>query len=361
MRGADGAIEFWIGTATDIHDRKRIEEQRSFIVSAGDTLSHSLDYRETLRQVAELTAGDIADWCSVHIVEPDGAIAELAIAHRDPAKVTFARELQERYPAAADAPTGAPAVIRSGEPEIVSEITEEMLEAAAEDDLHLELLQQLGLSSYMCVPLKGRDAVLGAITLVASESGRRFGPEDLSLAEELARRAATAIENARLYREAEARAQAARVLATIGDGVFLVDQTGRVQLWNSAAQWITGLQEEDVLGKLAATAIPGWAEMQPRIPIARTGEAAQRREHPVAAERARAVALRLRGRARGGNRLRVSRPDRRAGARVDAPGSRRDRVARAAHPARGDLRRGADAPARATSTSSPSCTTSCSK
>jgi GAF domain-containing protein len=142
-------------------------------------------------------------------------------------------------------------VIRSGEPELVAEITEEMIEGAAEDALHLELLQELGLSSYMCVPLKGRDAVLGAITLVTSESGRRFGAEDLSLAEELARRAATAIENARLYREAEARAQAARVLATIGDGVFLVDQSGRVQLWNSAAQWITGLKEEDVLGKLA--------------------------------------------------------------------------------------------------------------
>ena len=281
MRGADGGIEFWIGTATDIHDRKRIEEQRSFIVSAGDTLSRSLDYRETLRQIAELAAGDIADWCSVHIVESDGTIAELAIAHQDPAKVTFARELQERYPAVAGAPTGAPAVIRSGEPELVSEITEEMLQAGAEDELHLDLLRQLGLSSYMCVPLKGRDGVLGAITLVASESGRRFGAEDLSLAEELARRAATAIENARLYREAEARAQAARVLATIGDGVFLVDQSGRIQLWNSAAQWITGLLEEDVLGKPAATAIPGWATMQDRIPVASTGEVARAESIPL--------------------------------------------------------------------------------
>src|SRR5712691_5886003 len=281
MRGEHGGIEFWIGTATDIHDRKRIEEQRSFIVAAGDTLARSLDYRETLRQVAELAAGDIADWCSIHIVESDGAIAELAIAHRDPAKVTFARELQERYPPDAASQTGAPAVIRSGEPELVPEITEEMLRGAAEDELHLDLLQELGLSSYMCVPLKSRDAVLGAITLVVSESGRRFGAEDLSLAEELARRAATAIENARLYREAEARAQAARVLATIGDGVFLVDQSGRIQLWNSAAQWITGLKERDVLGKLASNAIPGWAEMQPRIPVANTGEAARAESIPL--------------------------------------------------------------------------------
>jgi PAS domain S-box-containing protein len=281
MRADDGPIEFWIGTATDIHDRRRIEDQRSFIVTAGDTLSRSLDYRETLRQVAELAAGDIADWCSVHIVESDGTIAQLAIAHHDPTKVTFAREVQERYPPDAAASTGVPAVVRTGEPELVPEITEEMLVAAAVDELHLDLLQQLGLSSYMCVPLKGRNAVLGAITLGASESGRRFGADDLILAEELARRATTAIENARLYRETEARAQAARVLATIGDGVFLVDQSGRVQLWNSAAQRITGLREEDVLGKLARSAIPGWAEMQPRIPIASTGEAARAESIPL--------------------------------------------------------------------------------
>jgi PAS domain S-box-containing protein len=281
LRDADGGIELWIGTATDIHDRKLVEEQRSFIVSAGDALSRSLDYRETLRQVAELAAGNIADWCSVDIVESDGTIAQLAIAHADPAKVTFARELQDRYPPDPDAPTGAPAVIRTGEPELVPEITEEMLGVAAQDDLHLELLTQIGLSSYMCVPLKGRDAVLGAITLGASESGRRFGADDLSLAEELARRVATAIENARLYREAEARAQAARVLATIGDGVFLIDRSGRVRLWNSAAQWITGLHEDDVLGRPAVAAIPGWEAVEARIPVASTGEAVRAENIPL--------------------------------------------------------------------------------
>jgi PAS domain S-box-containing protein len=281
LRDADGGIELWIGTATDIHDRKGVEDQRSFIVSAGDTLARSLDYRETLRQVAELAAGDIADWCSVHIVESDGSIAELAIAHTDPAKVTFARELQERYLADADAPTGAAAVIRTGEPELVPEITEEMLGLAARDELHLELLMQLGLSSYMCVPLKGRNAVLGAITLVASESGRRFGAEDLRLAEELARRAATSIENARLYREAEGRAQAARMLATIGDGVFLVDREARVRFWNSAAQRITGLREDDVVGRPAATAIPGWDAIESRITVASTGEAPRAESIPL--------------------------------------------------------------------------------
>jgi len=272
MRDETGRIEFWIGTATDIHDRKIIEEQRTFIVAAGDALARSLDYRETLSQVAELAVGAVADWCAVHVVETDGTVSEVAVAHADPAKVTFARELQERYPPNPEQPTGAAAVIRTGEAELVPEITDEMLAPAAVDELHLELLHQLELRSYMCVPLKSRDLVLGAITLISSESGRRFGSDDLLLAEELARRATMAIENARLFRQVEERAQAARVLATIGDGVFLVDRSGRIRLWNAAAERITGVSEADVLGHPAATAIPGWAAAEPRVPLGSPGK-----------------------------------------------------------------------------------------
>jgi PAS domain S-box-containing protein len=272
MRDETGQIEFWIGTATDIHDRKIIEDQRTFIVAAGDVLARSLDYRETLSHVAELAVGDVADWCAVHVVEPDGTLSEVAVAHADPAKVTFARELQERYPPNPAHPAGAAAVIRTGCAELVPEITEEMLAPFAVDELHLQLLHQLELRSYMCVPLKSRDRVLGAITFISSESGRRFGPEDQLLAEELARRATMAIENARLFRQAEERAQAARVLATIGDGVFLVDRSGRVRLWNAAAERITGLPEADVLDRPAVTAIPGWAAAASAIPAAHEGE-----------------------------------------------------------------------------------------
>jgi PAS domain S-box-containing protein len=258
IRDHAGQIEFWVGTATDIHDRKVIEEQRAFIIAAGDELSRTLDYRESLRRIAELAARDVADWCSVHIVETDGTIAEVALAHRDPAKLTFARELRERYPPDAEATTGVAAVVRRGEPELVPEIPVDLLRAAAVDEMHFDLLQELGLSSYVCAPLEGRDEVLGAITLVSSTPGRRFGADDLKLVEELARRAAMAIENARLYRETEERAQAARVLAAIGDGVLLVDRAGRVRLWNSAAERITGLGEDAVLGHRLEDAVPGW-------------------------------------------------------------------------------------------------------
>jgi PAS domain S-box-containing protein len=258
IRDGSGEIEFWVGTATDIHDRKLIEEQRAFIIAAGDELSRTLDYRESMTRIAELAAREVADWCSVHIVETDGTITEITLAHRDPAKLTFARELRERYPPPADGTTGVAAVIRRGEPELVPEIDDDLLRAAAVDDLHFDLLQELGLSSYICAPLVGREGILGAITLVSSTGGRRFGADDLKLAQELARRLAMAIENARLYRETEERAQAARVLAAIGDGVLLVDRAGRVRLWNAAAERLTGLEENEVVGRRLTDVVPGW-------------------------------------------------------------------------------------------------------
>jgi PAS domain S-box-containing protein len=268
IRDDDGQIAFWVGTATDIHDRKRAEEQRNFIIEAADILSSSLDYRETLARVARAAVPQIADWCSVEIVESDGSIRQVAIAHEDPEKVLFARELQERYPPDPNARQGAPAVIRTGEPELVPEIPEKLLEAAAVDEIHLGLIRELGFHSWMCVPLISRGRVLGALTFVGAESGRIFDREDLVLAEEVARRAATAIDNARLFRESQERAQAARVLATIGDGVVLVDSDGIVRLWNQAAEAITGLAAEDVVGRPAAEALPGFAENAPLVPVA---------------------------------------------------------------------------------------------
>jgi signal transduction histidine kinase len=131
--------------------------------------------------------------------------------------------------------------------------------AAARDDLHLDLMRQLGLSSYMCVPVQGREAVFGAITFVSADPARRFDADDLKLAEELARRAAIAIDNAHLYREAEQRAQAARALASIGDGVLLTDRADRIRVWNTAAEKITGLAASDILGRRLHDVLPRWA------------------------------------------------------------------------------------------------------
>jgi PAS domain S-box-containing protein len=124
----------------------------------------------------------------------------------------------------------------------------------------------------MSVPLATRDDVLGAITFVAAESRRSFDGEDLVLANEIAKRAATAIDNARLYRAAEERAQAARVLATIGDGVVLLDRSGRIRLWNNAARTITGIDEVDALGRRPEELIAGWEQVTEHVRVAGVGE-----------------------------------------------------------------------------------------
>jgi PAS domain S-box-containing protein len=269
-RGPEGEMTGWVGTCTDIDDRKRAEDVQALLVEASAVLGSSLDYHSTLRQVAELAVPRIADWCGVDVLEDDGTLSRLAVVHTDPSKVRFALELQERYPPDPSSERGVHAVVRRGEPELISEISDEMIAQAARDELHLELIRALGIRSWMCVPLIARGRTLGAISFVAAESGRRYGPDDLRLAEDLARRAATAIDNAHLFREAEERAQSARVLNSVDDGVLMVDGDGLVRLWNPAAEAITGLRTKDVTGTRADEAIPGWADLAARIPVAKT-------------------------------------------------------------------------------------------
>ncbi len=273
MLDGDGEVEFWVGTATDIHDRRRTEDAQRFLLRAGAELADSLDYRTTLASVARLAVPEFADWCTVHVLEDDGAIRELELAHSDPEKIVFARELQERYPPDPAAPTGAAAVIASGESQLVSEVSDALIASGARDDTHLGLIRQLDIRSYMCVPLSVRGQTVGAITLVASgESGRSFDQRDLEVAEELARRASAAIDNANLYRESEHRAQAARVLETIADGVVLLNENGEIVLWNHSAEQITGLPRDKVLGRTAVEALPGYAETAHRVPVDGTPE-----------------------------------------------------------------------------------------
>ena len=132
------------------------------------------------------------------------------------------------------------------------------------------------------VPLVARGEVFGAISLVTAESERVYGEDDLTLAQELARHAAAAIDNARLYAEAERRGRAARALEAVGDGVVLVDREGVIRLWNTAAAAITGVPEEDVLGKRIEDVIQGWNEISPRIPVAsKPGEPVRAETVPV--------------------------------------------------------------------------------
>lgn len=186
----------------NVSEKRREEDRRRFILEASTLLASSLDYGPTLTSVARLSVPTIADWCAVDIVGSAGSIERLAVAHVDPAKIRWAEEIEQRYPADPRSPYGVHEVIRSGASQLMAQIPEHLLIEAAVDEEHLRLIRELGLRSSMVVPLRCRGRTLGALTFVSAESQRKFGLLDLALAEELASIAALAVENARLYREA---------------------------------------------------------------------------------------------------------------------------------------------------------------
>lgn len=182
----------------------------AFLARAGEVLSASLEWEETLEQVARLAVPEVADWVFVEMLQDDGSIARLAVAHADPAKEALVREFAERYPLDPDSPVGSPKVIRTGEPELLTDIPDEFLQQAAVDEDHLRILREVGFCSAMVVPLTARGRTIGDLALAAAESGRRFDEDDLAFAMALASRCALGIDNARLYREAQAAARTRR-------------------------------------------------------------------------------------------------------------------------------------------------------
>jgi GAF domain-containing protein len=175
-------------------------ERLSFLAEASRVLSASLDWNLTLGRVARLAVPAIADWCAVDVLDESGRIRRLAVAHADPRKAAAARRMETLYPPDPEVATIATRVIRSGTAELIRNVSESELPESGHDALR-GVLAELGLHSIMVVPLPARGAILGAISFALSVSDRRFGPEDLELAEDLARRAGVAVDNARLYQE----------------------------------------------------------------------------------------------------------------------------------------------------------------
>ncbi len=366
--------------------------QLEFLADASAVLSSSLDYEGTLATVAELAVPRLADWCVIDLLEEGGTVQRVAVACADETKHPLAEELRRSYPAHPDREEGTSKVLRTGQSELAA-VTEEWLDAIAPDERQREILAGLGLRSNILVPLVARGRTLGVLTLATAESGRIYRHEDVRLAEQLASRAALAVDNARLYREekisaerlsflaeasavlsssldypatlqsiaqlavpafadwcivdvveagqiqrvavaasdeesqrlleelqsrysptidspqpaaqalragkavifheftaemavdnarlyreAEDRAQAALALERVGDGVFLLDDDGVVRLWNPAAEAITGLERDAVVGRAAHDVLPGWRDVAGRIPVAEDPSAAGKTE-----------------------------------------------------------------------------------
>ena len=196
-------------------DLRRAEGAQRFLAEASRRFAESLDYEATLDTIAQLAVPSIADWCIVDLLE-DGRMRRVSVVHADPAQEPLANELKTGHPVDQNAAVGIGSVPRSGTTEWRGRLTDRELQAIARDPEHLALLRRLKLRAYVVVPILTKDVLLGTISLVTAESNRRYSESDVAVAEDLARRAAMAIENARLYAEAR-RAVHVReqVLATV--------------------------------------------------------------------------------------------------------------------------------------------------
>ena len=261
-----------------LYESERAASRRlEFLAEASELLGSTLDSAAAMQRLSALAVPYLGDWCIVDLVGSDGAIERVAVAHSDPELLELAREPQ--FPARPESPHGPARAIATGSSELIREVTDEHVrEASLGNRELLEALRESGVTSLMCVPLVTRGRVLGAITLLSDQPDRLFADADLTTAKELARRAASAVDNALLFDEAERRADAARVLEHVGDGVFMLDDNGLVRLWNRGAEAITHLRAEDVVGRRAEEAIPGWAAISALVPVASAPAASRRAE-----------------------------------------------------------------------------------
>jgi signal transduction histidine kinase/GAF domain-containing protein len=252
-----------------LYESERAASRRlEFLAEASELLGSTLDYTTALSGLVDLVVPALADWCVVDMLR-DGRLERVAVAHVDPELHSAAYEFHARFPPDPDSPHGPARAVATGAAELIRDVTDEHLQAASAGDEHLlEALRAIGMTSLICAPLVARGRVLGAITLLSDREDRRYDTADLVTAEEVARRAAVAVDNALLFAEAERRADAARVLEHIGDGVFMLDREGVVRLWNRAAETVTGLSAESVVGRRAADAVPGWSAIEASVPVA---------------------------------------------------------------------------------------------
>ncbi|MEO8571248.1 MAG: GAF domain-containing protein [Chloroflexota bacterium] len=200
-----------------LHDLERRAARRAaFLAQATATLAASLDLEGTVKQVADLAVPAVADFCAVHLLEPDGAIGTIALSG-DPARLGLAHRLLELRPPRIDDPDGIGAVVREGKGRIVALLTEEMLRAGIPDEASLATALELEIVAHMSVPLTVGGRSIGAISLTTTAaSGRTFDADDMALAGDLATRAALAIENARLYSALVARELQQAAVARLG-------------------------------------------------------------------------------------------------------------------------------------------------
>ncbi len=233
------------------------QSRLDFVRRAGDELAGTLDRDGALTRLAELVVADFADWCVIDVVDDGNELRRVAAARAEMAKPGGRGPKSEPE-------DGVRAVVESGRARILPKLGE------GSRGERVKFLGALEARSVISVPLWARKQSLGALTMARTERGPVYSANDLALAEDLAARIALALDRARLYREVEERADAARVLEHVADGVLLLDRNGVVRLWNPAAEAITFIDAEDVVGHPATEAIPGWKGAVDSVPVSAT-------------------------------------------------------------------------------------------
>ena len=202
---------------SDVTSRKTAERGLESLAQASATLTRSLDYETTLRNLAASVVPSLADWCTIEMLDAEGELQPIVVTHFDPGKVAWAQSIAGRWRTPKDSATGSPAVVRTLEPALFPIITDELLQLAALDPEHLAMLRFVGMSSALSVAIALHGKGLGVLSLISAESQRRFTTDDVEIASEVARRAAIAVENARLYGEAQSAASAALEAVKVRD------------------------------------------------------------------------------------------------------------------------------------------------
>ncbi len=262
MLSPEGEVELVINVFQDVTEERTAEERIRFLGEVSTILAASLDVDATLAELARLLVPRVADYCIVDVLgEDETTLRQVVISHRDPEREQLLRELRHRYPPEANASHPVTRVLTSGEPVLIPDARHGALADAAMDEEHLRLYEALDALSYIVVPLATRGRLLGTISLGTGESGRRFGTSELALVYEIARRAALAIDNARLFRSAqESYAQLNTLLVSAPVGIGFWDRDLRFVRVNDALAAINRATPEEHVGRTLADVLPGLGE-----------------------------------------------------------------------------------------------------
>jgi serine phosphatase RsbU (regulator of sigma subunit) len=244
-----GALTSAVRRAAELQEQDAATQRTVLLAEASMSLSRSLDMTTTVDEVGRLLVPRFADWCSLQILR-DGRLETIAVQHRDPETTEWARSLTGAFPTRMDAPNGSAHVARTGRSEIYSFIPAELIEATATSDEHLVLLRRLGLTSAVIVPLTGRDGVVGILTLIHAESGRRYGEEDVAFLEAVADRVAVALDTAATFEHQSERLAGVTLVAEAAQRAILAPPPARVGAVALSARYLSAAVEAQIGGDL---------------------------------------------------------------------------------------------------------------